>query len=620
MTYALAVGLGTMHTRAAITVQVEPHLLVLEEYSQETTPSAVWLDPRGSWQVGAGALAHAPQRPEAFDPAPLRSAGEDRMLLGGELIPVANALGALVTLAVVGARRAVGSDPRDVRLTYPVHWGTIRRQALEQAARSAGLEDVTTIAEPVAAAARLCGRGVAAGRRVAILDFGGATFTASVLRSTPSGLELAAPAVVRDLGGDDVDALIMDYLQNGQAGSHPDWENLVSPGDERQRRDALDLRSAVRRAKEQLSDRVAAMIEIPALQMEIQLTRAELDQLMLPVIDQAVDLAQLALDSASVTADSLAGLYLIGGSSRIPLFADRVWERLNVQPEVPAEPEAASVLGAALGVAGHRFEHGSHFRGRLAANTASPLWRFGNTGGADLSLYGDGMTVRASDSPGEGPDVAALAATADRRLATAGNGYASMALVPAQVLGRDGGLERSYSVVQDGRRVTYLEWYLQLGERWIVVSAPEQAREVVSRLVVETPRSDPARFFELRIGADVPGGWIAAERLFMVRPKSVHQLVAESDLSPDPEDSLRHDSGWFARRFPSPRYAETARGRSRFFSGIDAMTVTLRDSADGSYTRVWAGLVDGRGYRIVATVPWTERLGLPLVETLMLVT
>lgn len=619
MTYALAVGLGTTHIRAAITVQEEPRLLVLEEYSREATPSAVWLDPRGSWQVGAGALAHAPQIPEAFDPAPLRSAGEDHILLGGELVPVTNALGALVRLAVLGARRAEGTDPRDVRLTYPAHWGTVRRQALERAARTAGLAEVTMIAEPVAAAARLCGREIAVGRHVAVLDFGGASFTASVLRSTHSGFELAAPPVVRDLGGDDIDALIMDFLQNGQSGSHPDWENLATPGDEQRRRDALDLRSAVRRAKEQLSDRVAALIEIPALELEIQLTRAELDQLMLPVIDQAVDLAQLALDSAGVTADGLAGLYLIGGSSRIPLFADRVWERLNVQPEVPAEPEAASVLGAALGVAGHRFEHGSHFRGRLAANTASPLWRFGGTGAAYLTLSGDGITVWASDSPGEGPDVAALAAAADRRLATAGNGYASMELGPAQVLQRDGGLERRYSVVEDGRRVTHLEWYLQLGGRWIVVSAPEQAREVASRMVIETPRADPTRYFELRIGGDVPGGWTAAERLILVRSKTVHQLVAESDPHAA-EDSTRRDSDWFARRFPSPRYAETARGRSRFFSGIDAMTVTLRDSVDGSYTRVWAGLVEGRGYRIVATVPWTERLGLALVETLILIT
>lgn len=619
MTYALAVGLGTAFTRAAIAAQDEPRPLMLEEDSEQPMPSGVWLDPRGGWQVGTAALAHAAQIPEAYDPAPLRSAGESRLLLGAELVPVTDALGALVKLAVDGARRAQGTAPRDVRLTYPAHWGTVHRQALELAARSAGLEDVTMIAEPVAAATRLGGRNVAVGGHVAILDFGGTSFTASVLRSTHSGFELAAPAVVRDLGGDDIDALIVEHLRMGLPGSHPDWENLVAPGDERWRREALYLRAAVRWAKEQLSERVAALVKIPVLELEIQLTRAELEQLILPVIDQAVDLAQTALDSAGVAADSLAALYLIGGSSRIPLFADRVWERLSFQPEVPAEPEAASVLGAALGVAGHRFEHGSHFRGRLAANTASPLWRWGTIGAFDLTLSGDGISVRVSDSPSEGPDVASLATSAETRLAASGTGYVSMDLGPAQVLQRDGGLERRYSLVEGGRRVTYLEWYLQIGARWIVVSAPEQAREVASRFVIEAPRADPIRFFEVRIGADVPDGWGVTERLILVRRKAVHQLIAEGHPGPV-EDSTRHESDWFARRFPSPRYAETARARSRFLGGNDAMTVTLRDSADGSYTRIWAGLVDGRGYRIMATVPWVERPALALADTLLMLT
>jgi hypothetical protein len=50
------------------------------------------------------------------------------------------------------------------------------------------------------------------------------------------------------------------------------------------------------------------------------------------------------------------------------------------------------------------------------------------------------------------------------------------------------------------------------------------------------------------------------------------------------------------------------------------MTVTVRDSEDGSYTRVWTGLVGGRGYRVVATVPWVERPGLALADTLLMLT
>ncbi len=613
MTYSLAVGLGTTFTRAVIATQEGPRPLGLEE---GPAPSAVWLDPRGGWQVGSDALAHAAEVPEAFDPAPLRSVGEGRLLLGGKLVPVTNALGALVKRAIEEARRAEGSGPRDVRLTCPAHWRGERRQALEQAARSADLDTVTMITEPVAAATRLRGRHVTVGEQVGILDFGGASFTASVVRNTHRGFELAAPAVVRDLGGDDIDELIMDHLRSGLPDSHPGWENLVAPADEHWRRAALDLRLAVRRAKEELSERVATLVTIPALDMEIQLTKAELEPLMLPVLDQAIDLAQMTLDGAGVPAESLSALYLIGGSSRIPLFADRVWERLGVQPEVPDDPELASVLGAAFGVAEHLFEAGSRFRGRLAANSASLAWRFGKVGGTRLILSGDGIAVQADDSPSEGPDVAALAAAAETRLAASGPGYVSMKLGPARVLQRYDGLERRYSIVEDGRRVVNLEWYLHNGSHWIVVSAPEQAREVADRLVLEPPRDDPMnpdRFFKLRIAADVPVGWTATERLILVGATAVRQFVAEGH--PESVDgSLHRDSEWFTRRFPSPRYVETERNACLFLGGHEAKSVTLRDSFNNSYTRVLSGLVDGRGYRIIATLPWSERQGLRLLS------
>lgn len=611
MTYSLAVGLGTTFTRAAIVVHEEPRPL-----EEGPVPSAVWLDSRGRWQAGAAALERAAQSPEAFDPAPLRSVGEGRLLLGGQLVPVAAALGALVRLAVDGARRAEGTNPRDVRLTYPVHWRAARRQVLEQAARLAELDNVTLIAEPVAAATQLCGRHVKVGEQVGILDFGGASFTASVVCSTHRGLELAAPPVVRDLGGDDIDALIMDHLRNGLPDSHPNWEKLVAPADERWRHAALDLRLAVRRAKEELSEGVAALVTISALKTEIQLTKAELEPLMLPVLDQAIDLAQMALDEAGVSGEGLSALYLIGGSSRIPLFADRVWERLGVQPEIPAEPELASVLGAALGVAEHRFEAGSRFRGRLAANTESVMWRFGKFGSTQLILSGDGITVQADDSPSRGPDVAALAADAATRLAASATGYVSMTLGPVRALQLDGGLERRYSIVEDGRRVVHLEWYLNIGSHWIVVSAPEQAREVADRLVLEPPRPDPVnpdRFFKLRIAADVPVGWTATERLILVGAPAVRHLTAEGHPG-SVDDSLRRDSEWFTQRFPSPRYVEIGREECWFLGGHKAIAVTLRDSFDNSQTRVLCGVVDGRGYRIIATLPGSQNQGLWLLS------
>jgi hypothetical protein len=178
------------------------------------------------------------------------------------------------------------------------------------------------------------------------------------------------------------------------------------------------------------------------------------------------------------------------------------------------------------------------------------------------------------------------------------------------------GLERRYSIVEDGHRVVNLEWYLHIGSHWIVVSAPEQAREVAERLVLEPPRDDPVnpdRLFKLRIAADVPLGWTATERLILVGTTAVRQFVGESHPE-SVDDSLRRDSEWFTLRFPSPRYVETEREACMFLGGHEAIAVTLRDSFNNSYTRVLSGLVDGRGYRITATLPSAERQGLWLLS------
>ncbi|HEY1616501.1 MAG TPA: Hsp70 family protein, partial [Streptosporangiaceae bacterium] len=186
------------------------------------------------------------------------------------------------------------------------------------------------ISEPLAAAAGVGLRPERTTGPVAFLDIGGATTTATVLRAGPDGFAMAGPPAVREhLGGQDIDRLIVAHLGEGAAGQHEDWPDLMTPASERFRQGALDLRTAVRAAKHQLSQRMAAQVAIPVLGLDVQLTRPELERLMPPVLDEMVEVLRQALAAASVAAADLAGLYLIGGSSRIPLVADRVWELIR---------------------------------------------------------------------------------------------------------------------------------------------------------------------------------------------------------------------------------------------------------------------------------------------------
>jgi Hsp70 protein len=618
MIYSLSIGLGAASTVAAIAPAGPPRLLDIPGEGT-SMPSVVWLDPAGGWLAGTSALARAAAQPDCFERAVPRAVGEGSMLLGGRLVPVSDAVGALITRVLAAARESTGAEPLDVRLTHPVHWHQPRREVLEQAARSAGLGAVTLIPEPIAAATRLGKQQIDMDTCVAILDIGGASGTATVLRRTPAGFVVTGtPAVSDRLGGELVDQLIIDHLGRGAPGTHPDWPRLIDPADERWRQAALDLRDAVRKAKEELSGRVAAQIRLPALGMEVQLTWSELNPMLLPVVDEAIDLLAAAAAVAGVKPRELGAVYLIGGASRSPLVADRVWERLEVQPTPAPQPESVSVLGAAEGIAGHRLAGGARFRGRLAGVTVNPLWKAGTTAAARLLLWGDGATVTAADSPRAGTGVTALAATGEGRLA-AMPGFAGIELAPARILDRDGGLQRRYLITEGGQRTEYIERYLEIGERWLTLTAPERASVLLDNLRIEPARTDPARCFELRIGAVVPLGWGAGELVELSRAQNGLRLIGESfPAAPDQIEGMH--AHWCALTFPGPRYAEVQRGRAGFLGRHDAVATTFRDTGDGTHTRIWSGFIDGRGYRVTATVPPKQRLALPLVGSQMTLT
>ena len=74
------------------------------------------------------------------------------------------------------------------------------------------------------------------------------------------------------------------------------------------------------------------------------LAAGELDQLVLNDVEATVATLQSALLDAKVDATALAGLYLVGGSSRMPVVADTIWRRLGVRPSVQDNPKSVVAL------------------------------------------------------------------------------------------------------------------------------------------------------------------------------------------------------------------------------------------------------------------------------------
>jgi hypothetical protein len=226
---------------------------------------------------------------------------------------------------------------------------------LLEAARLAGMGGVTLVDEPVAAATyclEVLGQRVAVGDCLVVFDFGGGTLDLAAVRREPDGLQVLATGGLEDLGGLDVDAALVGHLGHVVALRDPAlWDRLTRPAGAVDLRDRRAFWSDVRAAKEMLSRTSSAPVQLPRVPEPIHLTREELERIAGPLVDRAVDETRRLLQRSGIGRERLAGVFLVGGSSRIPLVATRLHARLGVAPTVPEQPELPVAHGALVAAA-----------------------------------------------------------------------------------------------------------------------------------------------------------------------------------------------------------------------------------------------------------------------------
>jgi hypothetical protein len=241
----------------------------------------------------------------------------------------------------------------DVTLTFPASWGATRRLVLADAAATAGLGRVRLVPEPVAAAAyftQVLGREVPIGAVVVVHDFGAGTFDASVVARTSSGFEVLAVDGRDDIGGIDVDNAIVAHLGKICEANNPEaWLRLMRPATVEDRRARRLLWDDARVAKERLSRSPSAELTVPLLNIDVHLNREELEDLARPLLDQTVRVTQGVIRWAQLAEGRVAGVFLVGGSSRIPLVATLLHRALGEAPVAIDQPELVVAEGSLVG-------------------------------------------------------------------------------------------------------------------------------------------------------------------------------------------------------------------------------------------------------------------------------
>jgi molecular chaperone DnaK len=343
----LAIDFGTSNTVAMLRT-ADGRMRSLLFAGAPLLPSAVYLEADGRVLVGRDAMHSARLDPGRFEPNPKRRVDDGQVLLGGVEVPVPRLFGYVLGEVFAEARRQLGGPPDEVRLTHPARWGERRRSLLVEGARLAGLGPPRLIPEPVAAASyftAVLGSAVPVGRSLGIYDLGGGTFDATVVRRTPTGFDVLAEEGLPDIGGLDFDQAIVEQLGRVY-GDMPPWARLIGPVDSTDRRNRRMLYDDVCAAKERLSRTSNADINLPTLEVDAHLTRDELEGLIRGYLGSTVACLQRTIDNARLRPADLVAVFLVGGSSRIPLAARLIHAELGMPPTTLDQPETVVAEGA----------------------------------------------------------------------------------------------------------------------------------------------------------------------------------------------------------------------------------------------------------------------------------
>ena len=224
-------------------------------------------------------------------------------------------------------------------ITVPAYFDDAQRQATKDAGRLAGLEVLRLLNEPTAAALAY-GLEQKQNGLFAVYDLGGGTFDITILRLEDGVFQVKASGGDSALGGDDMDRAIAEGLLE-----------QMGLGDQRPPEVVALALSAARELKHALTDATEASIELPAkggAHIQAKLTRAELDALILPLLERTGKACRRALRDAGVEAKALDGVILVGGSTKVLRVQSYVAELFGKPPRCELDPELVVAYGAAL--------------------------------------------------------------------------------------------------------------------------------------------------------------------------------------------------------------------------------------------------------------------------------
>ena len=243
----------------------------------------------------------------------------------------------------------LGAQVKKAVITVPAYFNDAQRQATKDAGKIAGLEVMRIINEPTAAALAYGIDKLEKEQTVLVFDLGGGTFDVSILHLADGTFEVLSTSGDNNLGGDDFDQKIVEYLVQEFKKEH--GVDLSKDNMAGQR-----LKDAAEKAKKELSGVTTSQISLPfitmgqagPLHLEMNLTRAKFEEITRDLVERTVGPVRRALKDAKLDPSKLHQVLLVGGSTRIPAVQEVVKKELGKEPNKSVNPDEVVAMGAAI--------------------------------------------------------------------------------------------------------------------------------------------------------------------------------------------------------------------------------------------------------------------------------
>ncbi len=247
------------------------------------------------------------------------------------------------------AESYLGESVTDAVITVPAYFNNAQREATKDAGKVAGLNVLRIINEPTAAALAYGLDKEGADQTILVFDLGGGTFDVSVLELGEGVFEVKATNGDNHLGGDNFDKAVVDWM----VAEFKKDQGIDLAAD----RMALQrLYEAAEKAKIELSSTMTTQINLPFVtatpegpkHLDLQLTRAKLEEITADLLERTVGPTKQALADAAIDRSKIDHVILVGGMTRMPAVQAKVKELIGKDPHKGVNPDEVVAVGAAI--------------------------------------------------------------------------------------------------------------------------------------------------------------------------------------------------------------------------------------------------------------------------------